>query len=109
VHPHQGEESYLLSVLRHYFPEFQDISRGNMLTSWTGLRVLPSGAGHVFHRSRETVLYTDRVNRPRLLSIYGGKLTTYRATAGKVVERISTSLPNTSPRASTRELPLRPA
>lgn len=109
VHPHQGEESYLLGVLRHYFPEFQDVSRDNMLTSWAGLRVLPSGAGHVFHRSRETVLYTDRVKRPRLLSIYGGKLTTYRTTAGKVVERISASLPNTSPRASTRELPLRPA
>jgi glycerol-3-phosphate dehydrogenase len=70
--------------------------------------VLPSGEGHAFHRSRETILHTDRINRPRVLSIYGGKLTSYRATAEKVVERLSAVLPVKQARASTRELPLHP-
>jgi glycerol-3-phosphate dehydrogenase len=108
VTPHRAEEDYLLGVLRHYFPDFRDISRANMLTSWAGLRVLPSGEGHAFHRSRETILHTDRETKPRVLSIYGGKLTSYRATAEKVVERLKATLPAQRPRANTRKLALRP-
>jgi glycerol-3-phosphate dehydrogenase len=108
VSPHRGEEAYLLGVLRHYFPEFEHLRHADLLASWAGLRVLPSGEGHAFHRSRETILHTDRVNRPRLLSIYGGKLTSYRATAEKVVERLKAVLPVKQARASTRELPLHP-
>jgi glycerol-3-phosphate dehydrogenase len=108
VRPHRGEESYLLSVLRYYFPEYRDTGRDSLLTSWAGLRVLPAGEGHAFHRSREIILHVDRQNRPRVLSIYGGKLTSYRATAEKVVERIAASLPSTTRRANTRELQLSP-
>jgi glycerol-3-phosphate dehydrogenase len=108
VAPHRGEEDYLLGVLRHYFPAFRDISRADMLTSWAGLRVLPSGEGHAFHRSRETILHTDRESKPRVLSVYGGKLTSYRATAEKVVERLKVALPTQIPRADTRKLALRP-
>lgn len=108
VSPHRTEETYLLGVLRHYFPEFGHLCHADLLASWAGLRVLPSGEGHAFHRSRETILHTDRINRPRVLSIYGGKLTSYRATAEKVVERLSAVLPVKQARASTRELPLHP-
>jgi len=68
--------------------------------------VLPGGGGHAFHRSRETILQTDRPDQPRVLTVYGGKLTTYRTTAAKVVERIRTSLPSQPAVASTSELPL---
>jgi glycerol-3-phosphate dehydrogenase len=69
---------------------------------------LPSGEGHAFHRSRETILHTDRTTRPRVLSVYGGKLTSYRATAEKVVERLKATLPDKKPQANTSKLPLRP-
>ena len=45
--------------------------------------------------------------RPRVLGIYGGKLTAWRATAGQVMEKIETSLPRRRPRAATEELMLR--
>src|SRR6185295_14699109 len=58
-----------------------------------GLRVLPGGEGHAFHRSRETLLVPDREPTPRVLSIYGGKLTSYRAVSEQVMTRMAASLP----------------
>ncbi|MGI9291580.1 MAG: glycerol-3-phosphate dehydrogenase/oxidase [Gammaproteobacteria bacterium] len=109
VKPLSSEESYLLGVLKYYFPAYKKFERKDLLTSWAGLRVLPSGEGHAFHRSRETILHTDDDVRPRFLSIYGGKLTTYRATAEKVCRKIAPSLPDKKPLADTRELTLKPA
>jgi len=108
VQPLHAEESYLLNVLHHYFPSLGHLGRADLAGSWAGLRVLPGGKGHAFHRSRETILQPDRNDRPRVLSIYGGKLTSYRATAEKVIARISPSLPAKKPVASTRELLLSP-
>ncbi len=103
----RAEIRYLWSVLVRHFPQFADIDRSAM-TSFAGLRVLPSGTGHAFHLSRETRLITDRKHRPRVLSIYGGKLTAYRATAGKVVHRIAGSLPGARAVADTRRVRLDP-
>jgi glycerol-3-phosphate dehydrogenase len=106
VYPLPAEESYLLGVLHHYFPGLGALGRSDLLGSWAGLRVLPGGEGHAFHRSRETILQPDNQNRPRLLSIYGGKLTSYRATALKVIEAIEPSLPARKVVADTAELSL---
>jgi glycerol-3-phosphate dehydrogenase len=106
VRPLPGEELYLLGVLGHYFPALAGLGRADLLGSWAGLRVLPGGDGHAFHRSRETILHTDRPERPRVLTIYGGKLTSYRATAEKAVEKLEHSLPERPALASTRKLPL---
>jgi len=108
VKPLANEESYLLNVAGHYFPQLASLRRDDMVASWAGLRVLPGGEGHAFHRSRETILHTDRARQPRVLSIYGGKLTSYRATAQKIAEQISGSLPQRHPVARTQELPLTP-
>jgi len=108
VRPVPCEETYLLSVLRHYFPAVGKLSRADLSGSWAGLRVLPAGEGHAFHRSREMILQPDRHERPRVFTIYGGKLTSYRATAEKVIERIRPPLPARTPVASTRKLPLQP-
>lgn len=108
VHPLHSEESYLLAVLAHYFPQFGDAHPPQLLTSWAGLRVLPGGSGHAFHKSRETILQTDREDRPRCLSVYGGKLTTYRTTALKVMEKLGQSLPDRRPKATTDRLSLQP-
>ncbi|MCA9185451.1 MAG: hypothetical protein KDA99_07520, partial [Planctomycetales bacterium] len=57
-------------------------------------------------RSRETQLPTDDPRRPRLISIFGGKLTGYRATAQTVIRRITPSLPQRQKVADTAALPL---
>lgn len=106
VAPLPQETDYLLRVLAHYFPAY---GRGatRLLGAFAGLRVLPRG-GRAFGRSRETLLHTDRSVAPRTISIYGGKLTGWRATAARVLERIAASLPRTAARADTRELRLDP-
>jgi glycerol-3-phosphate dehydrogenase len=107
VRPRPTERRYLRSVIRHYFPDLPDdqIRRAD---AWAGLRVLPAGDGHAFHRTRETRYVRDRQHNPRVLSIYGGKLTAYRATADKVMKRIRSSLPERNRRGNTRRLRLEP-
>lgn len=105
VAPTPGEVAYLASVFRHYFPGRAWRERDR----FAGLRVLPAGPGPANRRSRETLLHVDRPHRPRLLSIYGGKLTTYRRTAERVVDRLRENLPDRRPRARTDQLALEPA
>ena len=107
VHPRPSEIRYLQSALLHHFPDFGEAVAAGV-TAFAGLRVLPSGDGHAFHRPRETRLITDRPQRPRILTIYGGKLTAYRATAQHVVDRVATALPAARPLADTARLPLEP-
>lgn len=108
VRPLTAEKHYLVNVLRHYFPRHAQLRVSDLLDSFAGVRVLPAGPGHAFHRSRETVLISDRAQRPRVVGIYGGKLTGWRATAEQVMERIGSSLPATQRRADTRTLQLTP-
>jgi len=100
----QKEQEYLLRVLRYYFPEFTSAGVEIIQSSFAGLRVLPIGQGLAFKRSRETILIADNKNNPRLINIYGGKLTTYRSTAAKVMLRLAASLPESRKIADTREL-----
>jgi glycerol-3-phosphate dehydrogenase len=109
VAPGAREVHYLLGVLRHYFPALRERDDSIVQSAFAGLRVLPLGRGHAFHRSRETLLQADRPARPRLLSIYGGKLTTWRAVAARVLGQLAASLPVRSLRARTDQLPLEPA
>lgn len=103
------EIQYLLGVLKHYFPRYRSMSAADLTDRFAGLRVLPGGEGHAFHRSRETLLIPDRRLRPRVLSIYGGKLTTWRAVSSRAMRMLSASLPQRAPRARTDQLPLPPA
>lgn len=106
--PGAAEVSYLLGVLKHYFPAWRSLTGSDVLASFAGLRVLPRGSGHAFHRSRETLLLTEREHAPRVLSIYGGKLTTWRAVAQRGMARIAASLPARRARAHTDRLRLHP-
>ena len=98
------EITYLQETLWRYFPGH----RGKLLGSFAGLRVLPHGAGPAFHRSRETILHPDNPDRVRLVTVYGGKLTGYRATAVKVMRLLQKSLPARAPRADTAVIRLSP-
>jgi glycerol-3-phosphate dehydrogenase len=107
VHPLPAEEEYLLAVVRHYFPALNGLTRDDITERFAGLRVLPSATQAAFDRSRETIFTTDRDVRPRVLCIYGGKLTGWRAAAAHVMQRISPSLPAAVKRADTDLLILR--
>ena len=107
VHPTPEEEEYLLAVVRHYFPALSALTRNDITERFAGLRVLPAATQAAFDRSRETIFTADRDARPRVLGIYGGKLTGWRAAAAHVMQRISSSLPPAVKRAETDLLILR--
>jgi glycerol-3-phosphate dehydrogenase len=104
VHPLPEEEDYLLGVARRYFPALNSVTRAQIIERFAGLRVLPAASQAAFDRSRETIFSVDRDPNPRVLGIYGGKLTGWRAVAAHVLSRISGSLPAASRRAATDDL-----
>jgi glycerol-3-phosphate dehydrogenase len=107
VQPLPEEEEYLLAVARRYMTTCRSLTRRDITARFAGLRVLPAASESAFNRSRETIFTTDRDPGPRVLSIYGGKLTGWRAAAAHVLATLRTSLPARTARASTSELPLR--
>ncbi len=107
VAPLAAERDYLLECFGRYFPARRVMEPGRIVDAFAGLRVLPAGTGAASGRPRDTRLHVDRPEHPRVLTICGGKLTTYRITAGKVLQRLTPSLPSRRPVASTATLPLR--
>ncbi|MGH1536950.1 MAG: glycerol-3-phosphate dehydrogenase/oxidase [Gammaproteobacteria bacterium] len=105
THPHEKEVEYLLEAFYFYFSKQKDKDL-SISKQFSGLRVLPRSQKNANQRSRETIYLCDRKNKPRLLSIFGGKLTSYRATAEHVINYIESSLPATNTRVDTRKLKL---
>ncbi len=76
---------YLLKAANHHFPEHQ-LGEDDIISTWAGLRPLiaPEGEASESEVSRE---HEIRVGRDGLITIAGGKLTTYRAMAAEVVDK----------------------
>jgi glycerol-3-phosphate dehydrogenase len=101
-----AEQAYLLATLQHYFPGLQVAE--SEINTFSGLRVLPQSDKAAFGRSRDVIFSVDDEERPRVLSVMGGKLTTYRATAEAALARVMPSLPTKERRADTRLISLIP-
>jgi glycerol-3-phosphate dehydrogenase len=107
VRPLNSEIDYLWETFTHYFPRYRHTPQ-NIFSAFAGLRVLPAKGGSAFGRPRETILHPDHLAKPRVLTIYGGKLTAYRATAAAVMARLRPSLPARKAVAATESLSLEP-
>lgn len=102
--PTQAEIDYLLAVYNHYFPEHQR-EVWEIEEVFAGVRVLPRDTSQANRRSRETLYAT--AHNGTYVGIYGGKLTSYRATADKVLEMLTPALRDAiHPGTSTAELAL---
>ena len=99
-----AEVEYLLEIYNHYFKH--SYTTDDVIETFAGLRVLPAGEGAAFSRPRDTVFVRDDETGPRVVSILGGKLTDYRATAEKLVNGLKPFLPPTRAIADTARLPL---
>ena len=87
--PTRGEVEYLLRVASHAFPE-RGLAAGDVVGAFAGLRpILSSHAETPSEASREEEVWDE----DGLLSVAGGKLTTYRSTAAEVVDRVVELLP----------------
>lgn len=104
VKPTAAEIEYLLEIYNHYFK--RELTSEDVLDAFAGLRVLPAGSRNASSKSRETHFHENDPDQPRVVSIYGGKLTSYRATADKLLGRIRPVLPAAKPVADTRALKL---
>lgn len=105
----QAEIDYLLNVYNHYFPQSTQTA-ADVTEVFAGVRVLPKDNRIANKRSRETLFVSDAGGA--YVAIYGGKLTSYRATAEKVMEQLSPVLRDavsdkTAFARSTINLPLR--
>ncbi|MDC3332994.1 glycerol-3-phosphate dehydrogenase/oxidase [bacterium] len=105
VEPSQSEIDYLLTVVNHYFPD----KPAQLLDQWAGLRVLPKAKGRAFDRPRECQWTFDSAAKPRWISLYGGKLTGYRATAEQLLPHLQRTLGHRVAVADTKTLVLKPA
>jgi glycerol-3-phosphate dehydrogenase len=103
--------AYLLETVNHYFPAAA-LEPRDVVSAFAGLRPLvapPTNAGlHPSDTSREEEIFTSPSG---LVSIAGGKLTTYRLIAAKVVDRVVEGLrragePRRIGPSRTGELPL---
>jgi glycerol-3-phosphate dehydrogenase len=104
--PLDEEVEYLLRTFSHHFPAY---SKQQLVIKhqFSGLRVLPGGSDNANQRSRETIYLRDRKTKPRLLSIFGGKLTAYRATSEQVMDYLQESLPEPQLHTETKYLKLK--
>jgi glycerol-3-phosphate dehydrogenase len=97
-----AEIEYLTETFRRYFPGRASAP----VASFCGLRVLPAGVAPMVRRPRETLLLAEPAAVPRLITIAGGKLTGYRATAAKVLARLAPVLPARTARGATTDIML---
>ena len=102
VHPLESEIAYLKSVFSHYFPSNDPIINA----AWAGLRVLPAAETSAFTRSRESSIVADDPQQPHALTVFGGKITSYRVTAGKVLQICRQTLGKRTAIADTEKLKL---
>jgi len=86
----ESEIEYLLAMANRYFS--RDLARRDVVWTFAGLRpLLADPEDRATSVTRDYVLDLD-TNGPPLLSVYGGKLTTYRRLAEDVVDALAPGL-----------------
>jgi glycerol-3-phosphate dehydrogenase len=87
----EAEIDYLCAAASEYFAE--PVTRAEVVWTFSGVRPLyDDGAAAASAATRDYVLELDD-DGPPLLSIFGGKITTYRKLAEHVLDKLEPSLP----------------
>ncbi len=103
---------YLLAASNYHFPDHQ-VSRDDVICTWAGLRPLiaPDGGDDV-SESKVSREHHIQIGQDGLVTIAGGKLTTYRRMSAEVVDtvvnmlRLQAALPETLSESRTDIHPL---
>jgi glycerol-3-phosphate dehydrogenase len=104
VHASLDDVDYLLRSANAYFPRAQ-LTRDDIVSAWAGIRPLAgASASNPSAASREHSIVSDSSG---VISVTGGKLTTYRSMAAEIVDLVQRSLGQELQRAPTdsTELP----
>jgi glycerol-3-phosphate dehydrogenase len=99
------EIAYLCSAVSDYFRA--PVTPDQVVWAYAGVRALADeGGGSAQSATRDYVITLDaNLGQPPLVSVYGGKITTYRRLAEGVMERLAPYLPGVGP-AWTDKTPL---
>ena len=102
------EIDYILNMVPQVFPDIK-VSRDHIIFHFSGVRPLPpSNANQTGQISRDhsiKMIEPDDAHPYPILSLVGGKWTTYRAFAEKATDEVLTRL-NLTRRSSTAEIPI---
>jgi glycerol-3-phosphate dehydrogenase len=106
AHINAEEISYLCAAVSHYFRK--PLCPGDVVESFSGVRPLyDDGAKNASAATRDYVLDLDAPpGQAPLLSVFGGKITTYRRLGGDAIEKLARHLkPRGKPWTATAPLP----
>jgi glycerol-3-phosphate dehydrogenase len=85
----QGEVDYLMTAVRYAFPS-SDLTLDDVQSTWVGVRaVVGTGIADPSKESRESVIWNEK----GLLTVTGGKLTTFRLMAHAALRAIRRRIP----------------
>ena len=88
----RGETDYLLAVVSRWFE--RPVRESDIVTSWSGIRSLfDDGRSDPSRVTRDYKLDLDR-GGPPLLSVFGGKITTFRRLAEDALDRLADDFPD---------------
>ncbi|MDQ8153062.1 MAG: glycerol-3-phosphate dehydrogenase/oxidase [Gemmatimonadota bacterium] len=104
VRASRADVDYLLASANRAFPDAA-LTADDVIAAWAGIRPLaaPAHSGDANSASREHLVATGIRG---LITVTGGKLTTYRVTARDVVDTVFRALARRSPRVRTDLIPL---
>jgi glycerol-3-phosphate dehydrogenase len=100
----EAERDYLCAFASHYFK--RPVRPDDIVWTYSGVRPLyDDGARSATAATRDYVLSVDKTDGAPMLSVFGGKITTYRRLAEAALEKIAPFFPGT-PGAWTACVPL---
>ncbi len=105
VVPTEDEISYLLSETSIAIPA-SGLTRESVRYAYAGLRPLPNQDGAESGITRRHIIHSHAPKVQGLLSIIGGKLTTFRNLSEHTVDKVGEMLGRSLPASSTGEVPL---
>lgn len=101
----QEEIDYLLNAINQSFKK--QVTVEDIVWSYSGVRpLLDDGEESASKVTRDYKLYMDERFGAPILSVFGGKITTYRKLAEEVVDRLTTFYPTQKMSAWTEYVPL---
>jgi glycerol-3-phosphate dehydrogenase len=96
-HISSGEAAYLMAAIAHQFPACP-VTLDDVIATFAGVRpVIGTGKDDPSRESREHVIWQEN----GLLTVTGGKLTTFRTTALQVLREVRERLPEAAPGADS--------
>ena len=102
VHATNEDVRYLVTAANAFFPHAK-LTPADVVAAWAGIRPLVPTAGSAGAASREHVITTGSDG---VVSITGGKLTTYRLMAAQVVDTVLRALGKTASPSASATTPL---